>query len=66
MGAVNDTLLGCKDTGGREAGGTKVKLTVYPEAGHDSWTKTYFNPDLYVWLLKHRRIPTSSPAATTR
>ena len=39
----------------KEAGGTKVKLTVYPEAGHDSWTKTYNNPDIYKWLLQHRR-----------
>jgi predicted peptidase len=32
-----------------------VKLTVYPEAGHDSWTETYNNPELYEWLLKHER-----------
>jgi predicted peptidase len=32
-----------------------VKLTVYPEAGHDSWTETYKNPELYDWLLKHVR-----------
>jgi predicted peptidase len=32
-----------------------VKLTVYPEAGHDSWTVTYNNPELYEWLLKHER-----------
>ncbi|QDU59841.1 Endo-1,4-beta-xylanase Z precursor [Planctomycetes bacterium Pan216] len=31
------------------------KLTVYPEAGHDSWTETYDNPELYEWLLKHER-----------
>ena len=39
----------------RKAGGTKVTLTVYPQAGHNSWTKTYSNPDIYKWLLKHRR-----------
>jgi predicted peptidase len=33
--------------------GGNAKLTVYPEAGHDSWTKTYDNPQLYKWLLKH-------------
>ena len=27
----------------KKAGG-KAKLTVYPEAGHDSWTQTYNNP----------------------
>lgn len=30
-----------------------VKFTVYPEAGHDSWTVTYDNPELYKWMLKH-------------
>jgi len=38
----------------RAAGGD-VKLTVYPEAGHDSWTAAYDNPELYQWLLSHRR-----------
>ena len=37
------------------AGGTKAKLTVYPEAGHDSWTKTYDDPELYKWFLSHTR-----------
>jgi predicted peptidase len=32
-----------------------VKLTVYPEAGHDSWTATYDNPELYRWFLEHQR-----------
>jgi predicted peptidase len=36
-----------------EAGGS-AKLTVYPEAGHDSWTETYDNPELYKWFLEHR------------
>ncbi len=39
----------------KKAGAQDVKLTVYPEAGHDSWTETYNNPDLYDWLLKHER-----------
>ncbi|MFC4809615.1 alpha/beta fold hydrolase [Paenibacillus sp. GCM10023250] len=33
--------------------GGNVKLTVYPEAEHDSWTETYANPELYEWLLRH-------------
>lgn len=33
----------------------KVKLTIYPEATHDSWTETYNNPELYKWFLKHRK-----------
>ena len=32
-----------------------VKLTIYPDAGHDSWTETYNNPEVYQWLLKHQR-----------
>ncbi|MEZ6114750.1 MAG: prolyl oligopeptidase family serine peptidase [Pirellulaceae bacterium] len=37
----------------KEAGGN-IEFTVYPEAGHDSWTETYNNPKLYDWLLKHQ------------
>jgi predicted peptidase len=36
---------GCKD----------VKLTVYPEAGHDSWTQAYGEPEIWSWFLAHRR-----------
>jgi predicted peptidase len=39
----------------KKIGNQDVKLTVYPEAGHDSWTETYNNPDLYEWLLRHQR-----------
>ena len=35
--------------------GNEVRLTVYPEAGHDSWTETYANPELYSWLSQHAR-----------
>jgi predicted peptidase len=38
-----------------EKAGGKVKFTVYPDAGHDSWTATYNNPELYDWFLKHTR-----------
>lgn len=38
-----------------EAAGGNVKFTVYPGVGHDSWTRTYNNPDVYEWLLSHRR-----------
>lgn len=31
------------------------KLTIYPNADHDSWTETYNNPELYAWFLKHSR-----------
>ncbi len=45
-----------------ESAGGNVKFTVYPEAGHDSWTETYSNPDLYTWFLAHKR-PATAPAA---
>jgi predicted peptidase len=35
--------------------GNPARLTVYPEAGHDSWTETYGNRALYGWFLAHRR-----------
>ena len=38
----------------QRAGGD-VRLTVYPEVAHDSWTQTYNNPEVYDWLLSHRR-----------
>lgn len=39
----------------KRAGVAEVKFTVYPEAEHNSWTETYKNPELYEWLLTHRR-----------
>jgi len=39
----------------KKAGVRDVKLKIYPEAGHDSWTETYKDPELYDWLLKHER-----------
>jgi predicted peptidase len=35
--------------------GGDARLTVYPEAGHDAWTATYDNPELYEWLLAQKR-----------
>lgn len=37
------------------ARGGNAKLTIYPDANHDSWTETYNNQEVYDWLLKHRR-----------
>lgn len=36
-------------------GNPDVKLTVYPEAGHDSWTQAYNESEIYSWLLSHHR-----------
>lgn len=33
--------------------GVDVKFTVYPDSGHDSWSETYSNPELYQWMLSH-------------
>ncbi|WP_292590717.1 prolyl oligopeptidase family serine peptidase [Mesotoga sp. UBA5557] len=30
-------------------------LTIYPDAGHDSWTETYSNPELYEWFINNRK-----------
>ncbi len=38
----------------RERGGN-VKFTVDPDAGHDSWTKAYADPQLYEWMLEQKR-----------
>ena len=35
--------------------GCDIRFTVYPGVGHDSWTETYNNPELYQWFLKHSR-----------
>ena len=39
----------------RKFGHPAPKLTIYPDARHDSWTKTYDNPELYQWFLKYQR-----------
>ncbi|MEW6157185.1 MAG: prolyl oligopeptidase family serine peptidase [Verrucomicrobiota bacterium] len=33
--------------------GNQPRLTIYPEAEHDSWTETYNNQELYDWFLQH-------------
>ncbi len=43
-------IAGLQDAGVRD-----VRLTVYPDAGHDAWSATYANPALYAWLLRHAR-----------
>jgi predicted peptidase len=39
----------------KKAGNQNVQFTVYPEAGHDSWTETYNNPQLYQWFLSYEK-----------
>jgi len=35
--------------------GGKVQLTLYPEAGHDSWTAAYNDEELWAWLFAQKR-----------
>jgi poly(3-hydroxybutyrate) depolymerase len=30
-----------------------AKITIYPDAGHDAWTRTYNNNELYEWFIEH-------------
>ncbi len=53
VSAARDTVDGLKRRG------SAIRFTVYPNAGHDAWTATYKNPELYTWLLSQRR-PTSA------
>ena len=41
--------------------GGNAELIEYPGVGHDSWTRTYDDPDFYKWLLSHKR--SDRPAA---
>jgi len=38
-----------------QAAGGSPKFTVYPDAGHDSWTRTYEGPAFWEWLFAQRR-----------
>jgi predicted peptidase len=35
--------------------GGKPKLTIYPDAQHDSWTQAYDDPELWKWLEAQKR-----------
>lgn len=39
----------------KRAGCADVKLTVYPDAQHDSWTEAYNTQELWDWFLQHKR-----------
>lgn len=43
-----------------------VTFTVYPDAGHDSWTETYNNPKVYEWLLQQKRKPEAEVRAAEK
>lgn len=35
--------------------GAEVKLTLYPEDGHDSWDDAFKEPQLFSWIFSHRK-----------
>jgi len=39
----------------KRAGGSP-RYTEYPNTGHDSWSATYSNPEMYDWLFSQRRV----------
>ena len=41
----------------RAVAGTRIKLTILEEIGHNSWSAAYATPDLYRWLDQQRRLP---------
>lgn len=44
----------------KRLGSKKVKLTVFKNADHDSWTRAYANPKLYEWMLAQVQTPKPS------
>jgi predicted peptidase len=34
---------------------SEIRLTIYPDAQHNSWEQTYNNQEVYDWLLQHRK-----------
>ncbi|WP_293647440.1 carboxylesterase family protein [Sphingopyxis sp. RIFCSPHIGHO2_12_FULL_65_19] len=38
----------------RACAGRKVRLTIYPDLGHNAWDPAYDDPALYAWLLEQK------------
>ena len=43
------------------AAGSSARSTVYPGVGHNSWTRTYNNLDLYDWIAAQSKSPIAMP-----
>ena len=57
-GGNDGTVPLAKDQALVDAGracGVDITFTVYNDSGHDAWTRTYDDPALYAWFLKHHR-----------
>jgi len=57
---AKDTVVDPDDStrmidGLKKCGVAEAKITIYPDATHNSWQRTYENPEIYDWLLQHRR-----------
>ena len=35
--------------------GNRVKFTVYPDVGHNSWVKAYEDTELYQWFINQNK-----------
>jgi len=47
--ASKDMVTALENVGNKD-----VTLTIYPNVGHDSWTKAYADPRLYEWFLSKK------------
>ncbi|MFH1121311.1 MAG: prolyl oligopeptidase family serine peptidase [Bacteroidota bacterium] len=59
-GAADEVVLineSAKMVKALEECGNKVRFTIYPTAGHDCWTETYNNQELYNWFLSNKKNP---------
>jgi len=45
----------------KNAGGTKIKFTIYEGVGHNSWTTAYATPELYSWFEASTRSGNKQP-----
>lgn len=41
--------------GALKKAGSDAKLTIYPGVGHDCWTMSYDNPELWSWMFSQRK-----------
>lgn len=42
------------------AAGGNAKLTIYEGIAHPSWVPVYCSPEVFAWLLSHRRVSSES------
>lgn len=56
---AKDTVVECQESINMvnhiNKSGGNAKLTIYPDNGHDAWSDTYKNPEVFKWLLKHTK-----------